>query len=104
MDFRILSSEVIFWRTEHEFLKNDTLTLRCRLWESRMSQKMHFFCKTRLSIVRAHFLLTLDRFSWITLQDKKVASLRTADEGSPLLEMKLFFVELEEEEKIHRNN
>ncbi|GIY81447.1 speckle-type POZ protein B [Caerostris darwini] len=83
-----------------EFLKNDTLTLRCRLWESRMSQKIHSFCKTRPNIDRTHFLWTLDRFSSLTLQDEKVASLRTADEGSPLLEMKLFFVELEEEEKI----
>ncbi|GIY60788.1 hypothetical protein CEXT_352701 [Caerostris extrusa] len=66
-----------------EFLKNDTLTLRCRLWESRMSQKIHFFLqKTRPSIDRMHFLWTLDRFSSLTLQDERVASLRTADEGS----------------------
>ncbi|GIY18664.1 hypothetical protein CDAR_11861 [Caerostris darwini] len=65
-----------------------------------MSQKIHFFCKTQPNIDRTHFLWTLDRFSSLTLQDEKVASLRTADDSDTLLEMKLFFVELDEEEKI----
>ncbi|GIY18660.1 hypothetical protein CDAR_11841 [Caerostris darwini] len=83
-----------------EFMKNDTLTLRCRMWEREMSQRVHFVCRTRPNIYRTHLLWTLDKFSSLTLQDERFAFIRVASKRDPLLEMRLFFVEVEDEEKI----
>ncbi|GIY34638.1 hypothetical protein CEXT_475831 [Caerostris extrusa] len=61
-----------------EFMKNDTLTLRCRMREREMSQRVHFLCRTRPNIYRTQLLWTLDRFSSLTLQDERFAFIRVA--------------------------
>ncbi|GIY60786.1 speckle-type POZ protein B [Caerostris extrusa] len=98
LDF-VERNEILLNRKD-EFLKKDTLMLRCRMWEREMSERVHFVCKTRSNIDRTHLLWTLDGFSSLTLQDERFALIRAASKGDPLLEMRLFFAEVEEEEKI----
>ncbi|GIX93917.1 hypothetical protein CEXT_290731 [Caerostris extrusa] len=65
------SRNEIFEHRKEEFLRNDALTLRCKIWDSEMTENGHFLCSTYPVIHRANFVWTLKEFSTLTPQDEK---------------------------------
>ncbi|GIY79344.1 cytochrome P450 2U1 [Caerostris darwini] len=68
-----------------------------------MTENVHFLCSTYPVIHRANFVWTLKEFSTLTPDDEKTASVRIPTISDPLMDMKLFLMRPEGEDKIQIN-
>ncbi|GIX93916.1 speckle-type POZ protein B [Caerostris extrusa] len=68
-----------------------------------MTENVHFLCSTCPNIYWANFLWTLKEFSTLTPDDEKTASVKIPTNSDPLMDMKLFLMGPEGEDKIQIN-
>ncbi|GIY79341.1 cytochrome P450 2J6 [Caerostris darwini] len=93
----------IFEHRKEEFLRNDTLILRCKIWDSELTQNVHFFCSTCPNIYWANVVWTLQQFSTLTPDDEKTAPVKIPTNSDQLMDIKLFLMGPEGEDKIQIN-
>ncbi|GIY17058.1 BTB and MATH domain-containing protein 43 [Caerostris extrusa] len=97
------SRNEIFEHRKEEFLRNDTLILRCKIWDSDMTENVHFLRSICPDIHRANFVWTLKEFSTLTPDDAKTAPVKMPTRRDPLMDMKLFLMRREGQDKIQIN-
>ncbi|GFY68310.1 TD and POZ domain-containing protein 1 [Trichonephila inaurata madagascariensis] len=80
--------EVLKFRRK-EFLPEDVLTTRCRMWKSigQVERNVHCYARTRLEVERRSFLENIKQFS--TFQ-KRIHQITSVSEGYSILTVKLF--------------
>ncbi|GBN14530.1 hypothetical protein AVEN_138427-1 [Araneus ventricosus] len=85
----------VFFRRRAEFLPNDTLTVRCRMWRTgtEISRSETWFARTRLGLDRRCFVWVIKEFSSLRPEQKRTHFVNPTPHGSPQLILSLFLSE-----------
>ncbi|CAL1295704.1 unnamed protein product [Larinioides sclopetarius] len=85
----------IFFERRSQFLPNDAITVRCRMWraDTEISRSESCFARSRLSIDRRCFVWVVKEFSCLLLEQKRTHFVNPTPHGSPQLITSLFLTE-----------
>ncbi|XP_055952084.1 speckle-type POZ protein B-like [Argiope bruennichi] len=88
---RLESRENVFISRRAEFLPRDTLTARCRIWNSDGEMLEDFLCSadTRIGVKRRSFLWKVENFSSLESEKKITYLIKSIENDAPLLSIDL---------------
>ncbi|GBN48621.1 Speckle-type POZ protein [Araneus ventricosus] len=92
----ILKHNDVFLQRRAEFLPNDTLTIRCRMWrtDTEILRPDTCFARTRLGMDRRCFIWAIGEFSSLQPGQKRTRVVNPTSLGSPQLILNLFISEM----------
>ncbi|GBN88971.1 Speckle-type POZ protein [Araneus ventricosus] len=89
------SGDEVFFQRRDEFLPNDELTVRCRMFRTgtEISKSDTCFARTRLGVDRRSFVWAVRDFSSLRKEEKRTRIINPNTHGSPRLILSLFLSE-----------